>query len=53
MTVYLSVLVLLVGMVGFKIAKDADWKELCRIAFFAGLLAFLLQVRPESFRLLP
>ena len=48
MTIYLSLLVALVGGVFYLIAKPGEKiAELGRLCFFAGLLAFLLQFSPH------
>jgi hypothetical protein len=40
--IYLSLLFAVIGLVVFLIAKTPDYKEVGRLTFFAGLLAFLL-----------
>lgn len=46
MTIWLSLLVALIGAVVFIITKNnADVKRLGELSYFAGLLAFLLQFR--------
>lgn len=42
MEIYLSLLVAVIGIITFLIAKNPDYKEAGRIMFFCGLLAFLL-----------
>lgn len=42
MIIYLSLLVALVGCLMYALSKNSEVKELGRIMFFAGLLAFLL-----------
>ena len=45
MTIYVSLLIALIGMVGYiVVAEPSRWKEICRIAFAMGLLSFLLLV---------
>lgn len=43
MTIYLSLLVALLGMIAYFISTNAKVQEIGRIAFFSGLLAFLLR----------
>jgi len=47
MTIYLSLLVALLGVLGYALASNAKLAEIGRIAFFSGLLAFLLQISPK------
>lgn len=42
MTVYLSVLVALVGILMYALCSNPKLAEIGRITYFAGLLAFLL-----------
>lgn len=44
MTIYLSLLVALVGLVVYVVASNAKVSELARIAWACGLLAFLLRI---------
>jgi len=46
MTIYLSLLVALVGLVVYAM-MDGKASEAGRIAYFGGLLAFLLQAAPH------
>lgn len=46
MTIYLSLLVAVVGAFVYAVSKDGKACELGRITFGAGLLAFLLHVSP-------
>lgn len=41
MIIYLSLLVALIGLILYVIAKDSKMQEIGRIMFFVGLLAFL------------
>jgi Na+/phosphate symporter len=43
MIVFLSLLVCVIGLIIYAISNNAKVAELGRIAYFAGLLAFLLQ----------
>ena len=45
MVVYLSLLVALVGVLMYALLGNPKLAEIGRIAFFCGLLAFLLQVQ--------
>lgn len=47
MTIYLSLLVALVGVLMYILASNPKIQELGRISFFAGLLAFLIQTAPH------
>jgi hypothetical protein len=42
--IYLSLLVALIGLLMYAFAANPKLSEVGRIAFFAGLLAFLLRV---------
>jgi len=42
MTIYLSLIIALIGMVVYVISTNAKAQELGRLAFACGLLAFLL-----------
>lgn len=44
MTIYLSLLVCLIGGAIYAFATNAKLTEIGRMTFFAGLLAFLLKV---------
>lgn len=46
MTAYLSLLVAIIGLLTYALAVNAKAQEIGRVSFFAGLLAFLLQVGP-------
>jgi hypothetical protein len=45
--IYLSLLVALIGGVLYLVAGRPQLAEIGRLSFFAGLLAFLLQVVPH------
>ena len=47
MTIYLSLLVALVGVLLYALATNGKVVEIGKISFFAGLLAFLLQIAPK------
>jgi hypothetical protein len=42
MTIYLALLIAILGALAYLLAKTEKYAELGRIAFFAGLLTFLL-----------
>ncbi len=44
MVIYLSVLVALIGILMYALCANPKLSEICRLSFFAGLLAFLLMV---------
>ena len=43
MTIYLSLLVSVIGLLVYALSNSGKWSEIGRLAYFAGLLAFLLQ----------
>ena len=43
MSIYLSLLVALAGVLAYALSANPKVQEIGRISFFAGLLAFLLQ----------
>jgi hypothetical protein len=43
-TIYLSLLVALVGLIAYAISVNPKVQEIGRISYFAGLLAFLLVI---------
>lgn len=47
MTMYLSLLVALAGVLTYALSANPKLSEIGRIAFFSGLLAFLLQIAPK------
>ena len=47
MTIYLSLAVSLVGAFFYALSNNGKAQELGRLAYGAGLLAFLLQVAPH------
>jgi len=47
MVIYLSLLVALIGLVVYAISTNGKAAEAGRIAYFAGLLAFLMQITPR------
>jgi len=47
MTIYVSLLVALVGLLLYALSSSGKVAECGRIAYFAGLLAFLLQTAPH------
>jgi Na+/phosphate symporter len=51
MTIYLSLLVALIGLILYFIATNPKVQELGRICFFSGLLAFLLRSTGPSMEL--
>ena len=52
MIIYLSLLVALIGLLMYVLSANAKVGEIGRIMFFAGLLAFPLQINPQSIGLL-
>lgn len=42
---YIPLLCAIIGGLMYLLVKNLDWKELGRITFFAGLLAFLLLLK--------
>ena len=49
MSIYISLLISLLGLVIFMIAKDGKVEKLGEICFSCGLLAFLLTSVPKIF----
>jgi hypothetical protein len=47
MEIYLSLLVALVGLLMYALSANPKLAEIGRISFFAGLLAFLIQIAPH------
>lgn len=52
MTIYLSLLVALIGVLTYALSANAKLVEIGRIAFFAGLLAFLIRVSESAFQVI-
>lgn len=52
MLIYLSLLVALVGVLMYALSANTKLAEIGRLAFFAGLLAFLLTAVPHMVSLL-
>lgn len=52
MLIFLSLLICIVGCLVYALSTNAKVAELGRLAFACGLLAFLLVVKSDSFRLL-
>ena len=44
MLIFLSLLIALIGLLMFLLSGKADTKEVGKIMFFCGLLAFLMRV---------
>jgi Na+/phosphate symporter len=45
--IYLSLLIAIVGLLMYALAANPKLQEVGRLAFFAGLLAFLLESVPR------
>jgi len=52
MIVFISVLVAIVGVLMYALSTKPKLQEIGRIAFFCGLLTFLLRVEPAMVNLL-
>jgi Na+/phosphate symporter len=52
MIIYLSLLIALAGVLMYALSNNAKLIEIGRIAFFCGLLAFLLTVPTHPFQVL-
>lgn len=52
MTIYLSLLVALVGVLMYALCTNPKLQEIGRISYFAGLLAFLLRVSDAAVHIL-
>ena len=44
MVIYLDLLVAIIGLLAYALSTNGKVQEIGRISYFAGLLAFLLQV---------
>lgn len=53
MTIYLSMLVALIGLVMYFIATHAKVQEVGRVMFWTGLLAFMLGAAGHVFNIPP
>jgi Na+/phosphate symporter len=47
MTVFISVLAIIIGFVLYLVCTRAEFKEMGRLTFFAGVFAFCLQAGPK------
>lgn len=47
MTIYVSLLVALIGVLAYALSTNGKVQEIGRISYFAGLLVFLLQLTPQ------
>lgn len=47
MTIYVSLLVALIGVLAYALSANGKVQEIGRISFAFGLLAFLLQLSPQ------
>lgn len=52
MVIYLSLLVAIIGALMWALATNPILKEMGRLSYFAGLLAFLIRVTPEALKVL-
>lgn len=52
MTIYLSLLFALVGVLMYALSGNPKLQEIGRLAFFAGLLAFLIRVSDAAFQVI-
>ena len=52
MIAFLSIIVCVIGLIVYLIGTNGKAAELGRLAFFAGLFAFLLQFGPQTVSLL-
>lgn len=52
MTIFLSLLVALIGLLMYALCANGKLSEIGRISFSCGLLAFLLQISPKVLDLL-
>ncbi len=53
MEIYLSLLVTLLGALAYGLSTNGKIQELGRLAFFAGLLAFLFGAAGKLFSVIP
>lgn len=47
MLIYISLLVCIIGVLAYALAANPKISEIGRLAYFAGLLVFLLQAVPH------
>jgi hypothetical protein len=52
MTIYLSLLVAIIGLLMYALAANPKLQEVGRISYFAGILAFLLRISEAAFAIL-
>lgn len=52
MTIFLPLIVALIGLLMYALCANPKLQEIGRLSFFAGLLAFLLQAGPHLVSLL-
>jgi Na+/phosphate symporter len=52
MTIYLSLLCALVGLLMYALSSNPKLQEIGRLSFFAGLLAFLIRVSDAAFQII-
>lgn len=52
MTVFLPLLIALIGLLMYALCANPKLQEIGRLSFFAGLLAFLMQSGPQLVSLL-
>lgn len=50
--IFLSLICALVGVLMYALSANAKLQEIGRISYFAGLLAFLLQIAPQMVSLI-
>jgi hypothetical protein len=48
MTIFISLLVALVGVLMYALSVNPKLQEIGRISFFCGLFVFLLRLSPET-----
>ena len=53
MTIYLSLLCALIGVLMYALCTNPKLAEIGRLMFFAGLLAFLLRVNDALLKVIP
>jgi hypothetical protein len=52
MSIYLSLLVALVGVLAYALSANPKVQEIGRISYFAGLFVFLLRVSDAAFHVI-
>jgi Na+/phosphate symporter len=52
MTIFLSLLIAIIGVLMYALCINPKLQEIGRLAFFSGMLAFLLRIGPDTISLI-